>query len=140
MKYNETRFNEDGVLFSDSTFFSVFDFKLLRGDPKTSLTNPRSMILTEEFSKKYFGNEDPMGKRISLEADTNLYTITGVIQNIPANSHFKFDMLGSLNSLGDSKSREWLNHNFYTYIGFAEKVNKCTYKVNNQRYMLIYLA
>ena len=114
VKYNETRFNEDGVLFSDSTFFSVFDFKLLRGDPKTSLTNPRSMILTEEFSKKYFGNEDPMGKRISLEADTNLYTITGVIQNIPANSHFKFDMLGSLNSLGDSKSREWLNHNFYT--------------------------
>jgi len=124
VKYNETRFNEDGVLFSDSTFFSVFDFKLLRGDLKTALTNPRSMILTEEFAKKYFGNDDPMGKRISLEADSNLYTITGVIQNIPANSHFKFDMLGSLNSLGDSKSREWLNHNYYTYIVLKQGIKK----------------
>jgi putative ABC transport system permease protein len=116
VKYGETRFNEDGVLFADSSFFSVFDFKLLSGDPKTALVNPRSMILTEKFAKKYFGNEDPMGKRISLEADTNLYTITGVVQNIPANSHFKFDMLGSLNSMGDSRSMEWLNHNYYTYI------------------------
>jgi putative ABC transport system permease protein len=116
VKYGENRFNEDGVLFADSSFFSVFDFKLLNGDPKSALANPRSMILTEKFAKKYFGNEDPMGKRISLEADTNLYTITGVIQNIPANSHLKFDMLGSLNSLGDSRSTQWLNHNYYTYI------------------------
>ena len=67
VKYGENRFNEDGVLFADSSFFSVFDFKLLRGDSKTALVNPRSMILTEKFAKKYFGNEDPMGKRISLE-------------------------------------------------------------------------
>ena len=124
VKYNETRFNEDGVLFADSTFFSVFDFRLLRGDTKTALTNPRSMILTEDFAVKYFGKEDPMGKRISLEADTNFYTITGVIQNIPSNSHFKFDMLGSLNSLGDSKSTEWLNHNYYTYIVLKNGVTK----------------
>lgn len=116
VKYGETRFNEDGVLFADSSFFRVFDFKLLSGDPKTALSNPRSMILTENFAKKYFGSEDPMGKRIILEADTNLYTITGIVQNIPANSHFKFDMLGSLNSLNFSKSTEWLSHNFYTYI------------------------
>jgi putative ABC transport system permease protein len=124
VKYGETRFNEDGVLFADSSFFSVFSFRLLRGDPKTALVNPRSMIMTEAFAKKYFGNEDPMGKRISLEADTNLYTVTGVIQNIPANSHFKFDMLGSLNSLGDSKRREWLNHNYYTYIVLKQGVIK----------------
>jgi len=124
VKYGDTRFNEDGVLFADSSFFSVFDFKLLSGDPKTALVNPRSMILTEKFAKKYFGNEDPMGKRISLEADTNLYTITGVVQNIPANSHFKFDMLGSLNSLGDSRSTQWLNHNYYTYIVLKEGTKK----------------
>lgn len=116
VKYGETRFNEDGVLFADSSFFSVFDFKLLSGDPKAALANPRSMVLTEKFAKKYFGKEDPMGKHISLEADTNLYTVTGVIQNIPENSHMKFDMLGSLSSLGDSRSTEWLNHNYYTYI------------------------
>jgi putative ABC transport system permease protein len=116
VKYGDIRFNEDGILFADSTFFKVFDFKLLRGDPETALDNPRSMIMTEEYAVKYFGKEDPIGKRISLEADTNIYTITGVIQNIPANSHIQFDMLGSLNSLSFSRSNGWLNHNFYTYI------------------------
>ena len=123
VKYGEITFNEDGVLFADSSFFSVFDFKLLRGDPKTALINPRSMILTEKSAKKYFGKEDPLGKRISLEADTNLYTVTGVIQNIPSNSHFKFDMLGSINSIDDSQSTEWLNHNYYTYIVLRKGVS-----------------
>jgi putative ABC transport system permease protein len=124
VKYGDITFNEDGVLFADSSFFSVFDFKLLRGDPKSALSNPRSMILTEKSANKYFGNEDPLGKRISLEADTNLYTVTGVIQNIPSNSHFNFDMMGSLNSLGDSRSNFWLNHNYYTYIVLRKGVSK----------------
>jgi putative ABC transport system permease protein len=124
VKNGDIRFNEDGVLFADSSFFSVFDFKLLNGDAKTALANPRSVILTEKFANKYFGNEDPVGKRLSLEADTNLYTVTGVIENIPANSHIKFDMLGSLNSLGDSKSMEWLNHNYYTYIVLKDGIQK----------------
>src|SRR5664279_1342631 len=140
VKYGETRFNEDGVLFADSSFFSVFDFKLLRGDPKTALANPRSMILTEKFAKKYFGNEDPMGKRISLEADTNLYTITGVIQNIPANSHFRFDMLGSLNSLGDSRSMEWLSHNYYTYIVLKEGIKKSAMEAKFPEVVLKYVG
>src|ERR1035437_7014193 len=134
------RFNEDGVLFADSSFFSVFDFKLLSGDPKTALSNPRSMILTEKFARKYFGNEDPIGKRISLEADTNLYTVTGVIQNIPANSHFKFDMLGSLNSLGDSRSTEWLNHNYFTYIVLKEGVKKTTMEAKFPEVVLKYVG
>jgi putative ABC transport system permease protein len=140
VKYNETRFNEDGVLFADSTFFSVFDFRLLRGDTKTALTNPRSMILTEDFAVKYFGKEDPMGKRISLEADTNFYTITGIIQNIPSNSHFKFDMLGSLNSLGDSKSTEWLNHNYYTYIVLKNGVTKSSLEAKLPEMVIKYVG
>jgi putative ABC transport system permease protein len=140
VKYGENRFNEDGVLFADSSFFSVFDFKLLSGDPKTALSNPRSMILTEKFARKYFGKEDPIGKRISLEADTNLYTVTGVIQNIPANSHFKFDMLGSLNSLGDSRSTEWLNHNYFTYIVLKEGVKKTTMEAKFPEVVLKYVG
>jgi putative ABC transport system permease protein len=140
VKYGENRFNEDGVLFADSSFFSVLDFKLLRGDSKTALVNPRSMILTEKFAKKYFGNEDPMGKRISLEADTNLYTITGVIQNIQANSHFKFDMLGSLNSLGDSRSDMWLNHNYFTYIVLKEGVKKSSMEAKFPEVVLKYVG
>lgn len=140
VRYGDTRFNEDGVLFADSSFFSVFDFKLLRGDKKTSLVNPRSIILTEEFAGKYFGNEDPLGKRLSLEADTNLYTVTGVIQNIPANSHIKFDMLGSLSSLGDSRNTEWLSHNYYTYIVLKDGTKKAAMEIKLREVVLKYVG
>jgi putative ABC transport system permease protein len=117
IRFGENKFNEDGVLFADSTFFSVFDFKLLSGDPETALVRPRSMILTEEYARKYFGNQDPMGQRIIVEADTILYTVTGIIQNIPDNSHMKFDMLASMSTYpGQANNQNWLNHNFFTYI------------------------
>jgi putative ABC transport system permease protein len=140
VKYGETRFNEDGVLFADSSFFSVFSFKLLKGDPKTALANPRSMILTEEFAAKYFGKEDPLGKRISLEVDTNLYTITGVIQNIPSNSHFRFDMLGSLNTFGDSKNQEWLSHNYYTFIVLKSGIKKAEMEAKLREVVIKYVG
>jgi len=140
VKYGDTRFNEDGVLFADSSFFSVFSFRLLRGDPKTALVDPRSMILTEEFARKYFGNEDPLGKRISLEADTNLYTVTGVIQNVPDNSHIKFDMLGSLNSLQNSFSSFWISHNYYTYIVLKDGVSKESMEAKFPEILLKYVG
>ena len=75
------------------------------------------MILTEEYAKKYFGNQDPMGKQIIVEADTILYTVTGVVQNVPDNSHMKFDMLASLSTYpGQANNQIWLSNNFYTYI------------------------
>ncbi len=117
IRFGENRFNEDGVLFADSTFFDVFDFKLLSGNPKTALVNPRSIVLTEEYAEKYFGDQNPMGKMMSVEADTNLYTVTGIIQNVPDNSHIKFDILASLSSYPDqANSRNWVSHNFFTYI------------------------
>lgn len=117
IRFGENKFNEDGVLFADSTFFSVLDFKLLTGDPKTALVRPRSMILTEEYAKKYFSNQDPMGQKMIVEADTILYTVTGVVQNVPDNSHIKFDMLASMSTYPDRANNEnWVSHNFYTYI------------------------
>ncbi|TFH39785.1 MAG: FtsX-like permease family protein [Bacteroidia bacterium] len=127
IRFGENRFNEDGVLFADSTFFNVFDFKLLSGDPKTALARPKSMILTEEFAKKYFGNQDPMGLKMSVEADTNLYTVTGVIQNIPDNSHIKFDMLASLSSYpNQANNQQWVSHNFFTYIVVQDGTDQAT--------------
>jgi putative ABC transport system permease protein len=125
IQFGENRYNEDGVLFADSSFFSVFDFKLLRGDPKTALERPRSMILTEEYAKKYFGNQDPMGQKMIVEADTILYTVTGVIQNIPDNSHIKFDMLASLCTYPrQANNQVWVSHNMYTYIVVKDGTKK----------------
>jgi len=127
IRFGDKRYNEDGILFADSNFFDVLDFRLLRGDPKTALVQPRSMILTEEFSRKYFGNDDPVGKRISVEEDSILYTVTGVVQDVPDNSHIKFDMLASLSTYpGLANNTFWLSHNFYTYIVVKEGVEKNT--------------
>jgi putative ABC transport system permease protein len=117
VQFGENRFNEDGVLFADSTFFNVFSFKLLKGDPRSALVRPRSMVLTEDYAKKYFGNSDPMGQKMIVESDTILYTVTGVVQNVPDNSHIKFDMLGSLSSFPNQANDQfWLSNNFYTYF------------------------
>jgi putative ABC transport system permease protein len=125
IQYGENRFNEDNVLFADSNFFSVFDFKLLKGDPATALERPRSMILTESYARKYFGNQDPMGKHMVVEDDTVLFTVTGVIQNIPDNSHMKFDILASLSTYpGRANEQIWLSNNIYTYFVAREGTDK----------------
>jgi len=98
IRFGDKKFNEDGVLFVDSTFFNVLDFKMIKGDPQTALTRPRSMVLTEEFAKKYFGEMDPLGQRVKVETDTALYTVTGVVRDVPDNSHIKFDILASLST------------------------------------------
>jgi len=117
LQFGENRFNEHGVLFVDSTFFNVFNFKLIKGDPRSALARPKSMILTEKYARKYFGSLDPIGQRIIVEADTILYTVTGVVKDVPDNSHLKFDILASMSSFpGMANSEFWVNNNFYTYF------------------------
>jgi putative ABC transport system permease protein len=116
--YEDKKFNETDAdfKFADSTFFQMFDFKLLRGDPKTVLTRPKTLVMTETAARKYFGDEDPIGKTLKVEQDTIIYEVTGLMEDVPVNSHFHFNMLGSMSSIGQSRSTNWLNHNFYTYI------------------------
>lgn len=115
-KFQET---DDDFIFADSTFFDVFSFRVLEGDPKTALIKPRSIVLTENYARKYFGDADPLGKTFKIEKDTAFYEVTGVMENIPVNSHFHFNMVGSLSSLGNSRSDNWVNHNFFTYVVLA---------------------
>ncbi len=119
----DRKFNETGedFMFTDSTFFDVFGFKLLRGDPKTCLKEPRSLVLSEEYAKKYFGNEDPIGKSLKIEQDTNVSVVTGVMQDFPQNSHFHAKMLGSISTLPHTNDNlNWVNQNFHTYMVLAE--------------------
>ncbi|MFP4023600.1 MAG: ABC transporter permease [Thiohalospira sp.] len=120
MTYDDKKFNERNFIFADSTFFNVFSFKLLKGDPKTVLNEPRSIVFTESTAKKYFGNEDPVGKTIKVENDTVLYQVTGLMEDVPENAHFTFDMLGSMSTLRRSQNTFWISHNYYTYILLSE--------------------
>lgn len=119
-KIGKAKFQEDRTSFADPSFLTVFDFPLEKGDPRTALVEPCSIVLSETTAKKYFGAADPIGKTI-LMTDNNLYAkVTGVIKDIPENSHIKADVLISMSTaltkLHPDLPRLWDNLRFYTYV------------------------
>ena len=73
-------------------------------------------MITKKTAKKYFGKEDAIGKTLGFNNNTEVYKVTGVIEDIPSNSHFHFDMFGSMTGLQQAKSDSWMEGNFYTYL------------------------
>ncbi|NOU19917.1 MAG: FtsX-like permease family protein [Bacteroidales bacterium] len=113
----DRKFNEEQVLFADSSLFGMFSFKLIKGDPKKVLSRPRTMVMTQTAVKKYFGSEDPFGKSIRVGQDTTLYEITGIMEDVPPNSHFHFLILCSINSYPlRSENQVWTVNEFYSYV------------------------
>jgi putative ABC transport system permease protein len=86
------QFEENFIMAADSNFFNVFSINLLQGDPKTVLTKPTDLVVTQETAHRYFGQEQPVGK--TLRMFNQDFVVTGVCENIPENSHFEFDFLG----------------------------------------------
>lgn len=117
-------YQEDGVFFMDSTVFDVFSWKLLKGNPKTALAAPFSIVLTETTARKYFGDEDPLGKSLkgsesAGRGDAGDYLVTGVMADVPSNSHFRFNALLSMSTFRKSRPEifdEWGYVDFYTYF------------------------
>lgn len=125
VKYGDMVFREDNMLFADSTFFDVFDFKVQQGNKNTMLINPYSIVLTEESAIKYFGEHKVRGGTAleeKLTINNQAYQITGIVEKVPDNSHFKFDMLVSMASNQDALNPIWLNMNYFTYLKLAEGV------------------
>lgn len=115
VKKDDHLFQEGQFYFADSTFFDVLTYPLLKGNPKTALTKPNSVVLTESMAKKYFGQEDPIGKTLLINNDKE-YTITGLTKDAPENSYLNFDFIGSFSSLNASKSEIWWSANYLTYV------------------------
>ncbi|HEX5152687.1 MAG TPA: ABC transporter permease [Parafilimonas sp.] len=115
--YADKVFKDDAVAFADANFFSIFTLPMMQGDAKTALLRPNTVVITQSIARKYFGNEDAMGKTITMVADSNrLYTVTGVIKDIPANAHFHFDMFTSMLSWKDATSDSWMTSSYHTYF------------------------
>jgi len=112
-KYEDKQFYDSDVNFVDSTVFDVFTYKIIAGDPKTALTEPNSIVLTKSFSDKLFDNENPMGKIITNEGRS--LKVTGVIEDVPHNSHFRFSGLISWTTQAERR-QSWGNFGLYTYI------------------------
>ena len=120
----QRQFYESDVLYADSTFFEVFSLELEKGNANKALDQPNRVILTSETAKKYFGNEDPIGKALEVNSFVGRVTVqvTAVAKELPANSHFKFNLLVSMQTLGDL-SNFWAYHMFQSYLLLNDHVS-----------------
>ncbi len=116
---------EKNIVGADSNYFQLFDYPVLQGNPETMLDKPYSLVLSRSKAVSYFGNTDPMGKTIEVLGGFNRpFEITGIIEDIPENTHYKFDILLSLNSIREILEREaWDAYNYYTYLEIDEKAD-----------------
>lgn len=122
LRYKDKLINEQNVFFADENLFDVFTVDVVRGNPRTALKDPFSVMLTEETAKKYFGSEDPMNKVIRANNQFDV-KVTGIYKAFPSNSHIHPGMLVSFNTLKDSAvygeknlRTNWSNNSFFTYL------------------------
>ncbi|MGD8427218.1 MAG: ABC transporter permease [Balneolaceae bacterium] len=133
VRYHDRSFKEDKVVYADSTLFDVFSFHFVRGNPKTALRNPNSVVLTQQLAQKYFGTIDAIGKTLRFDDRTDM-EVTGVVKELPNNSHFNFSIYASMSSLEDSRENNWLSNNYITYIVLKRSAdpNSFEHKLNSQ--------
>ncbi|MGF6925543.1 hypothetical protein QFZ48_001043 [Chitinophaga sp. W2I13] len=117
------KFEEKAVFYADSSLLQVFSFPLLNGNAETALIRPDAVLITEDMAKKYFGNEDPIGKILKRDNKDNV-EVTGVLKNIPANSHLQFDFIMPLSAIAQTDWRLrrniWASYDFYDYVQLDE--------------------
>ena len=123
-RYGDKMFSEQKVYFADDHFFNFFEVNMLKGNSKKALTDPFSVMMTDETAKKYFGDDDPINKVIKLNFGSYAdYKVTGIYKPFRSNTHFHPDMMVSFNTLKDSAvygeqalRTNWGNNSFFTYI------------------------
>jgi putative ABC transport system permease protein len=122
VRYKDKVISEERFWSADPTFFDVFSAPFLKGDPKTALTEPYSVVLTRSTAEKYFGSENPIGKTLNTDRRRD-WLVTGVVEDVPRTSHFHYDFLGSMNTFEYSRNQNWISNNDYTYFVLKEGVS-----------------
>ncbi len=131
LRYDENAFVEDRFFFADPEVFSMFSWELIKGDPANALKYPDGLVVTESMAEKYFGDEDPIGKAIEFQLGSNTLPlqVTGVIEDVPGNSHFQFDFLASMEPVvqfyggQEAFMQNYGSNNFATYLLLPEGYN-----------------
>jgi putative ABC transport system permease protein len=125
IKIGEQTFIEPGVAHGDNSLFEVFSFPFISGDIKNALVEPYTVVLTQSTAQKYFADKDPMGEVIQINGKGD-YTVTGIVKDIPQNSHFRFNIMASFASLyaaDPDLMGNWFHIQFFTYLLFAENAD-----------------
>lgn len=120
IEYGDLKFEERNLAAADSNFFQVFGFEILKGDPKTALSKPNTIVISEAIAKKIFKDENPIGK--SLTQNEQDFEVVAVMQNVPENSHFKFDYLFSTVSFPFLEGENFTGFSAFTYLKISPEV------------------
>ncbi len=129
VKYEDQVFTEDNFYYTDSTFFSIFSFTLLQGNPESALVDPYSLVITRAMKEKYFGEQDAMGKVLRIGGSQD-YQITGICENVPKTSHIHFDFLTPFSSIPIRDHFDWGSNFVRTYVLLHE--NTAAEDINHQ--------
>ncbi|NIJ51808.1 ABC transporter permease [Dyadobacter arcticus] len=133
-------FNEKKLYVVDSNFFSFFTFPLVSGNAATVLKDPASVVLTETAAKKYFGNQDPIGKIVELDKSLKL-KVTGIAKDVPSNSHLDFDMVVPISNYANEEwIKIWINNNNFTYVLLNDNVQKASLEKSFPKFMDKYMG
>ena len=124
VRYNHLLFEEKNFYYADSTFFDVFTFPLLEGNPKTALNAPHKVVITTKMAEKYFGKTSPLGKELNIGKETK-YVVSGVMNPAPATSQLQPDFIGSFVSLRDARPERatWWSANYASFLLLHPHVN-----------------
>jgi putative ABC transport system permease protein len=131
IEYNNQTFAEENLIEADSSFFNFFSIPVLKGDPQNLLNAPRKAVLSESTARKIFGEENPVDKTIKIGSDSIRYTVSGVMSDIPGNTHFEANILTSFMTNPRSNNPVWMNNSFSTY--FLLKPNT-SYKTVDEKF------
>ncbi|MFC2096114.1 ABC transporter permease [Bacteroidota bacterium] len=123
INYEDQQFREDKVFWVDSTVFDVLGIDLLKGNKDEALKNTNSVVITQETAKRYFGDDDPIGKLLKFD-DGNIYNVTGVAKSFPVNSHLHFDFLASIHTNKRLVNHpDWIDVKNYVYLRLKDGVS-----------------
>ena len=118
--YEDKKYFEDFLFYADASVFNIFTFPLVAGNPETALVEPNTIVISESTSLKYFGKDDAMNKTLNINDDD--YVVTGIMKNMPRNSHFYSQIFASMKTFEKEQKfqelyfQSWARHEFYTYI------------------------
>lgn len=118
VRFEDLKYREKAIVATESSFFSIFSFPLISGDPKEVLEGPNSVVITQSMASKYFGEENPIGKVLTISLGFQILEceVTGVLADFPRNSHFRYDFLISWATLPEWKKDFWYSHETYSYV------------------------
>jgi len=123
VEYNNQAFIDKDIIQADSTFFNFFSIPVIAGDPGALLNASHKVVLSKSMAKKIFGNENPIDKNLKLGTDTVRYTVSGVMDDVPENSHFRASMIVAFMTFPRSKGQSWGAANLSTYILLKHNAN-----------------